>query len=357
MKFLKTISLALFIISLFGLFCRFTQIHQASVSDAVHYDTSASSVEIVNHISGTPELEGNETNSPSTVSPNDPFLSEQWALNRIRAREIWPMTTGHPNIFVAVLDTGIDKKHDDLDDQIVAEVDFTDSTSADDLYGHGTHVAGIIAARSNNGLGITGLAPMSRLMNVKIADDKGKCCISSIADGIIWAVDNGAGVINVSIRLTDAMPRLEEAVDYAWNNGAIVVAAAGNDGSIKPMYPASYKNCIAVTAVREDGSLSPLSNYGNWIDVAAPGFNIYSTIPGNSYDYKTGTSFATAYTSGLAALLFDVVADMNNDGKLNDDVRTAIEAGCQYTGTDGLGRGIIDAAGSIAVIKSNLPQD
>jgi subtilisin family serine protease len=105
-----------------------------------------------------------------------------------------------------------------------------------------------------------------------------------------------------------------------------------------------------VAGTKQDGTLAPLSNHGDWVDAAAPGFNIYSTLPQNSYGYKTGTSFATAYVSGLAALLFNVVSDSNGDGKLNDEVRVAIEAGCQQIGIDGVGTGRIDAATSLAEI-------
>jgi subtilisin family serine protease len=109
-----------------------------------------------------------------------------------------------------------------------------------------------------------------------------------------------------------------------------------------------------VAGTRQDDTLSPLSNYGDWIDASAPGFKIYSTLPDNSYGYKSGTSFATAYVSGLAALLFDVVTDANGNGRLNDEVRTAIESGCQQLSTDGMGWGRIDAAATLAEIDYTL---
>jgi len=280
--------------------------------------------------------------------PNDPYIDRQWALNQIRMPELWQITTGSPEILIAVLDTGIDQSHEDLKGKVMAEVDFTDSPTPDDIHGHGTHVAGLIAASSNNSIGICGVAPQCRLMNVKVADDKGRCQPSAVAEGIIWAVDNGASVINISVELREPLPELEEAVDYAWNKGVVVIAAAGNDGSQLPVYPAYYENCLAVAATRQNDTLAPLSNYGEWVDVAAPGFNIYSTLPDDSYDYKSGTSFATAYVSGLAALLFGVVTDTNGDGWLNDEVRAAIEAGGQQMDIDGVGSGRIDAANSLA---------
>jgi len=281
---------------------------------------------------------------------NDPHLGEQWALQHIHAPKLWQVTAGNSPILVAVLDTGIDQHHEDLCGKIMADENFTNSPVTEDKYGHGTHVAGIIAANRNNGLGIVGLAPESSLLNVKVANDKGQLDISAVAEGIIWAVDKGANVINISIALKEYSPQLEDAVRYAWSHGAVIVAAAGNNGSELPVYPALFENCIAVAALRQDGTLAPLSNYGDWVDIAAPGFNIYSTLPSNSYGYKSGTSFATAYVSGLAALLFTVVSDSNYNGRLNDEVRVAIEAGCPTMDIYGMGGGCIDAVSSLIAV-------
>jgi thermitase len=289
---------------------------------------------------------------PVQYSQSAPDLKSQWALERIHALPpTWSMDADSP-VLVAVLDTGIDKDHEDLAGRVVAEIDFTESSSAD-VYGHGTPIAGIIAADVDNGLGIMGLAPESRLVNVKVADNDGKCQLAALAAGIIWAVDYGASVINISIELKDASSVLEEAVDYAWNHGALVIAAAGNDGSSLPVYPAACDNCLAVTAVQENGALAPLANYGDWVDCAAPGLDIYSTLPDNKYGYKHGTSFSTAYVSGLAALLFSMAADTSGDGHLNDEVLRAIEAGCDPVDIDGTGRGIINVPASIAALASD----
>jgi len=287
-------------------------------------------------------------NSLSQSVPNDPYIDRQWALNQIRMPELWQVTTGSPEILVAVLDTGIDQSHADLEGKVVAEINFTGSPTPGDIHGHGTHVAGIIAASSNNGIGIAGVAPQCRLMNVKVADDKGRCQASAVAEGIVWAVDNGASVINISVEIKEPSPELAEAIDYAWNKGVVIIAAAGNEGNDSPVYPAYYENSLAVAATKENDTFAPLSNRGEWVDVSAPGFKIYSTLPDDSYDYKTGTSFAAPYVSGLAALLFNVVTDTNGDGWLNDEVRAAIEAGCREIGLDGVGNGQIDAANSLA---------
>jgi thermitase len=261
-----------------------------------------------------------------------------------------PDRTGPP-VLVAVLDTGIDEGHKDLAGKVVADIDFVADASTADLYGHGTPIAGIIAADSDSSSGVAGLAPESRLLNVKVADDCGRARDTDIAEGIIWAVENGARVINISIELDNSTPCLEEAVDYAWNNGALVVAAAGNDGNSQPVYPAAYKSCLSVTAIRESGDLAPLANYGDWVDLAAPGFDIYTTLPDNKFGLKHGTSFAAAYVSGLAALLFPLVTDDNGDGRLNDEICQAIYAACRDTGIPGTGWGLIDVAGSLALAE------
>jgi thermitase len=228
-------------------------------------------------------------------------------------------------VTVAVLDTGIDANHIDLNGKIGREINLTDSVTAGDSYGHGTHIAGIIAAENSSG--VMGLAPGVRLLNVKVADDRGKCGLSALENGIIWAVREGADVINVSIEMEDHSERLEKAINYAWEHGVLIIAAAGNNGDDAPIYPAYYGKTMAVTALGEKGRLAPLANYGDWVDIAAPGFDVYSTLPGDNYGYKTGTSFATAYVSGIAALLYNLVSDRNDNGLLSDEVRIALETG------------------------------
>ena len=256
-----------------------------------------------------------------------------------------------PPVLVAVLDTGIDDGHRDLAGKVMADIDFVAGASTEDLYGHGTSIAGIIAADPDSSSGVAGLAPDSRLYNVKVADDHGRARDCDIAKGIIWAVDNGARVINISIELGNSTPCLKKAVDYAWDSGAVVVAASGNDGNSQPVYPAAYDNCLGVTAIRESGELAPLANYGDWVDVAAPGFDIYTTLPGDKCGLKHGTSFAAAYVSGLAALLFTLVTDDDGDGHLNDEVCQAIYVACRNTGISGTGWGLINVAGSVAAAE------
>ena len=268
----------------------------------------------------------------TTYSLDDSYPDERWGVSRIEAPQAWQVTTGDRSVVVAVLDTGISKDNQHLADRVVAEVNFTDSPTSDDLHGHGTHMAGTIAA----------IAPECRLMNVKVADDMGRCEPSLVATGIIWAVEQGADVINISLSVV-ASPDLEKAIDYAWSQGAIIIAAAGNKGRSEPSFPAYYADCLAVAGTNRDDSLALLSSYGDWVDVAAPGFNIYSELPQSQYGYKTGTSTAAAHVSGVAALVFSVSEDRNGNGTLNDEVRWAIENSCTPVSGDGLGQGLVNA--------------
>jgi thermitase len=249
--------------------------------------------------------------------PNDSYFDKQWAFGEIPAL---PVTTDSPEVLIAILDTGIDQQHEDLAGKVVDSVNFSDSPTSADLNGHGTHVAGIIAAVTDNDIGIAGVAPNARLLNVKVADDNGLVWSSTVAKAIVWAVDNGAKIINMSLVLPTSSPELEQAIHYAWSRGVVLVAGAGNGIKSIPMYPAYYSEVIAVAATDIDGNLWSKSNYGDWVDAYAPGVEIYSTLPGNNYGYQSGTSMATAYVSAVAASAYATVTDTNGDGLVNDEV-------------------------------------
>ena len=299
----------------------------------VYYETPADSSDSASY----------DTSPQVMYSLDASYLTERWGVNKIEAPGAWQITKGDWTVIVAVLDTGIDRDNQDLAHRVMAEINFTDSPTSDDLYGHGTHMAGTIAT----------IAPECRLMNVKVADDTGKCDASVVARGIVWAVAHGARVINLSLAMV-ASPELEEAVNYAWSQGAILVAAAGNKGTSEPSYPAYYDNCLAVAGINENSSLALLSSYGDWVDVAGPGFNIYSELPENQYGYKTGTSAAAAHVSGVAALVFSVAEDTSGNGAVNDEVRRAIEDTCTSLAEEYIGHGLVNALEALAKIISSL---
>jgi thermitase len=275
--------------------------------------------------------------------PDDTYFGEQWGLNKVKASQAWDIVKGSSTVNIAILDTGIDSDHADLASKIVANANFSNSSTTDDIYGHGTHVAGIAAAGTNNGIGVAGIGYDSTLMNVKVLSDSGSGYYSWVASGIIWAADNGAEVINLSLGGTSISQTLEEAVNYAWGKGVVIVAAAGNSGTSSPFYPAYYTNCIAVAATDSNDSRPYWSNYGDWVDVAAPGSSIYSTTVDGGYGYKNGTSMASPHVAGLSALIIPLAVDSNGNGLLNDDVRNTIEVTADDIGVSGIGSGRINA--------------
>jgi thermitase len=261
-------------------------------------------------------------------TPNDPYFDSQWGMTKIQAPQAWDVTTGSSNVKIAILDTGIDQNHEDLAAKIVANKNFTTSSTVDDLYGHGTHCAGIAAAITNNSTGVAGVGFYTSLMNGKVLDDRGSGYYSWTASGITWAADNGAKVISMSLGGSSASSTLENAVNYAWSKGVVVVAAAGNSGKTAPIYPAYYTNCIAVAATDQNDAKASFSTYGSWVDVAAPGVSIYSTLPNHSnsigttnYGSLSGTSMATPHVAGLAALVWSTAS-----GTSNTSVRSRIQS-------------------------------
>ena len=277
----------------------------------------------------------NSLSQATTVAtpPNDEYLGRQWGLPDIKALESWEVTSGNPDVKIAILDSGIDIDHPDLASKVVVSVNFTNSPTVYDILGHGTHVAGIAAAVTNNSIGIAGTGYNCNLMNVKVANDRGESSSSWLAQGIIWAADNGADVINLSLVGGRFCSTVRSAVNYAWNKGVVLVASAGNNRSSMPIFPAAFPNCIAVAATDENDSLAFFSNFGDWVDVAAPGTYIYSTMPNNNYKYYSGTSMSAPFVSGLAGLLFttaldpkiNTITDFNENGRVNDEIRYVIE--------------------------------
>ncbi len=271
-------------------------------------------------------------------TPNDPSFGNQWGMTKIQAPEAWNITQGASTVKIAICDTGIDQNHEDLAGKIVANKNFTWNLSVDDKYGHGTHVAGIAAAVTNNGKGVAGVGFNSSLMNVKVLGDNGSGYTSWIANGIIWAANNGAKVINLSLGSSSPSSTLENAVNTAWNKGAVVVAAAGNSGNSARLYPAAYANCIAVAATDQNDNKATFSNYGfDWVDVAAPGVSVFSTLPNHSnrigiknYGSLSGTSMATPHVSGVAALVW-----ATSYGTSNQAVRDRIETTAECVGLVG----------------------
>ena len=237
-------------------------------------------------------------------TPNDPLFSQQYGPQSINAPAAWNTQTGYEGVVVAVVDTGVDYNHEDLYERVVGGYDFVneDNDPMDDQ-GHGTHCAGIIGATLNNGVGIAGVAQVG-IMPVKVLDAQGSGYYSWVASGIRYAVDNGASVISMSLGGSSTNEVLENACNYAWENGVIVVAAAGNDYGGPVGYPAKYESVMAVSAIDSSNNLAYYSNVGPEIEVCAPGSSVLSTYFGNRYATMSGTSMACPHVAGVAGLVF-----------------------------------------------------
>jgi thermitase len=281
-----------------------------NVADAVKKFESLDSVEYA---------EPNITFHASYV-PNDPdYKTKHYAPQKVAAEQAWDTTQSTSNVKIAVIDTGVDYYHPDLDGKVIKGADFVaDDDDPIDENDHGTHVAGIAAANTNNGVGIAGLAPKASILAVRVLDADGSGSLDDVAQGIRYAADQGAQVINLSLGGNLGSKTLQDAVNYAWNKGSVIVAAAGNTGVALPSYPAYYSNVIAVAATDQNDQKASFSNFGTWVDIAAPGVDIYSTITNNQYASYSGTSMASPVVAGVAGLLAA-------QGKNASQIRAALE--------------------------------
>jgi len=232
---------------------------------------------------------------------NDPLIGQQWHVNRISLTQAWDLGIGSSSVKIAILDTGVQLDHPDLQSKLVPGYDWGDGDSdPTDNNGHGTHCSGIAAAATNNGVGVVGVGRDCMIMPVKVFGNRGG---QALVDGIQWAADQGAHVISMSLKISN-FPQLHQAVQYAASKGVVLIAAAGNDNSTAVNYPAGYPEVMAVASSDPDDSRSGFSTYGDWVDVAAPGSNILSTVPGSAYGVSSGTSMACPLVAGLAGLVW-----------------------------------------------------
>ena len=287
----------------------------------------------------------------TTRMTNDTLRPQQWALDRLQAESAWTRSRG-AGVTVAVVDTGI-AVHPDLGGPFVAGKDFAlGGDGRNDGHGHGTHVAGIIAATPDNALGVAGLAPDVKLMPVKVLDNNGSGYSSAVSNGIIWATDHGADIISMSLGGGyDSGQGV--AVAYAVSRGVIVIAAAGNGrASGSPVaYPGAFPGVLAVSATQSDNLIASYSNRGDYVDIAAPGTAIYSTVP-NGYASWSGTSMATPYVSAAAALVLARARALSVVVNVPDLLMsTADDLGPAGVDPD-FGAGLVDPIGALDALGS-----
>jgi len=267
------------------------------------------------HKTFLPAITRNYSPPQPTQVPNDVYYSaEQWGLSKINAPLAWGASQGD-NVLIAILDTGADFNHPDLVGKLQSDNDqdyVNNDAHAQDDDGHGTHVTGIAAASTNNTIGVAGLGWEAAVLPLKVLDNNGKGSLSDITTAIRYAVDQGARVINMSLGSSAGQglacsdfPELVEALEYAYNQGVLTVVAAGNDNAdAQDVVPANCPYVLTVAATTSQDQKASFSNHGEVVDVAAPGAGIYSTYLPETYTYKDGTSMATPFVSGLAALVW-----------------------------------------------------
>jgi subtilisin family serine protease len=285
----------------------------------------------------------------SANQPNDMLYARyQWNLPAIDTLPGWDVSKGSSDVLVAVIDTGVDLDHLDLQNRVVQGLNVIDPEKPpiDDV-GHGTHVAGVISALVNNEEGVAGISWYNNILPVKVLDETGAGSTYSVAQGIIWATDQGAKVINMSLGNYAEAKFLHDAIRYAFDRDLVLIAASGNDNTEQPGYPAAYPEVFAVAATDAEGRKAPFSNYGDYIDVAAPGVSIASTYPGNHYAALSGTSMASPHVTALAALIRSANPQLTNVEVMDIMRQTATDLG--EPGKDiYFGYGQIDIARALA---------
>lgn len=299
-----------------------------------------------------------EWNDKVRMLSEDEHYSRLWGLVSTQAESVWPTADG-TGVTVAVVDTGV-AAHPDLQGRVLEGKSFLNGSTSNgalDDNGHGTHVAGTIAAAANNGTGVAGVAPGSRILPLKALDSTGAGSLADVASAIVYAADNGAKVINLSLGASVSSATMQNATQYAASKGALVVAAAGNGGvTALPSYPAAdpTDQVIAVAAHDETNQPATFSQDGSYIDVAAPGVRILSTYLASNYAYMNGTSMAAPHVAGVAALMLSA-----KPGLSRSELRSALLNGAvdiYQSGRDTrTGYGRIDAARSLAFVNNTAP--
>ena len=327
-------------------------ISASSVSTLLAEDPRIRFVEVINNASSNLVT--------GTYTPNDPAMADVEKAHPLTSTKVdlaWNYTTGDESIVIAFLDSGVDGSHSEFLGRIVGGYDFVnDDEDPTDDHGHGTHVAGILAANMDNAKGNVGVCPKCRIMPIKVLDETNSGTWFQIAEGVVYAVDHGARIVNLSLGSTQFSPTMEAAINYAAEHNVLVVAAAGNYGSNSAFYPAAYDNVLAVAAVAQNNKAWPLSNYGDYIDVAAPGQRIYSTArradrQKDAYGFMSGTSMAAPIVSGLAGLLLSQEPTRTAHGIAQRIMATSDDLG--HAGWDTtFGYGCINAYAAVSGIDS-----
>lgn len=295
---------------------------------------------------------------PITICQEIKVLKQMipWGINRIGSRLVNAVGNTGQGIRIAILDTGIDKEHEDLSKNFKGGYNFVDNNEdITDLNGHGSHVAGIIAAEDND-IGVVGVAPDAHIYSVKVLDFAATGSTSDMVSGVEWAVENNMQIINLSLGSNTDSISFRRSVEKVYNNGILIVAAAGNNGNMMGNgdsmdYPAKYNNVVSVGATDVNDNRAKFSSTGPSLEISAPGVDIPSTLPRNRYGTLSGTSMSSPHVSGVAALVMKA-----NPGMTNTEVRIRLQITAQNIAKNGFlakkdwyGYGLVDAVIAVTI--------
>lgn len=294
------------------------------------------------------------------TTANDPLYTQglEWHIAKIQAPSAWDITMGSSNVIVAVVDTGVYASHPDLSGKILSGGwDFVgNDADPTDENGHGTAVAGTIAPNANNSVGVVGVAWANQILPVRVLDASGSGSYSSIAQGITYAANHGARIINLSLGGTSSSLTLQDAINYAWSKNCILVAAAGNNGNSTPVYPAACSNVVSVAATDSSDAHTSWSSYGSYVDMCAPGDSIVTLDGSNGYASWSGTSFSTPVTSGVLALMASANSQLSNSQLVDVLLKNCDDLGA--TGKDVYyGAGRVNALRAVSAAKTYVVAD
>ncbi|HSR51783.1 MAG TPA: S8 family serine peptidase [Acidobacteriota bacterium] len=335
---------------------RSTQVLSSINLHVVELPATANEEAVARALSRNPQIQFAELDwliEPEVTTANDPMFDNAWHLSRIRAPEAWDLSVGQ-GITVAVLDTGVDPDHPDLSPQLVPGWNLYDNNAdTSDVYGHGTKVAGVVAALSNNGLGVTSIAWSARVMPVRISRPDGAAYVSTIAQGLTWAADHGADVANISYRVSH-YSSVRSAAEYLRSLGGITVVSAGNSHGYEAFAP--NPSVLAISATTSSDALASFSSYGEYVDLSAPGSGIWTTTNGGGYGAPSGTSFSSPVTAAVVALMMAVNPSLTPPQLEDLLFSTALDLGA--SGYDiYFGHGRVDAAAAVAAAAGLSDQD
>lgn len=330
-------------------------------TDVVKVPQGSTVSETIEKYKKLPEVEYAEPNflAKASLTPSDTLFGKQWNLKKILSEESYDISKGG-GVVIAVVDTGVDNNHSDLSGLVLQGYNAIDgSNNSTDDHGHGTHVAGIASAQTDNGNGVASVSFQSQVLPVKVLNKDGVGTYGDVSEGITYSADNGARIINLSLGGSSDSETLKRAVNYALSKGSLLVAAAGNDGNDAPVYPAAYKGVLAVSASDSNDNLASFSSYGNNIFVSSPGVSVISSVPGGSYASWSGTSMAAPHLAGLLALQLSYKPSMTNSEAIDAVKKNAEKVGPYSYDQNGwnpyFGYGRISAGKTLTSLSSPSP--